>query len=77
MGDRLVAPSAAEPTEAWVAPLVPVGQAVPAQVELAESLVPVDQTEAVQLLAALELVAQVAKVPCVRRTLCATQVTSR
>ena len=56
-----------------MAPLVPVGQAVPAQVELAESLVPVDQTEAVQLLAALEPVAQVAKVAGAGRSVCALQ----
>jgi hypothetical protein len=45
-------------------------------VVLVESSVPVDQREVEELLAALELVAQVAKVPCVRCTLCATQVTS-
>ncbi len=50
---------------------------VPAWVVLVARLVPVDQTEVVELLAALELVAQVAKVPSVRRTVCATQVTSR
>jgi hypothetical protein len=53
--------------------LVPVGQAVRTSAVLVESLVPVDQTEAAQLLAALEPVAQVAKVVGAGRSVCALQ----
>ena len=60
-----------------MARLAQVELSVTAWAALVEPLVPADQTEPLELLAALELVAQVAKVPCVRRTLCATQVTSR
>jgi hypothetical protein len=74
---RLAAPSVAEPPVAPVAQLVLVGQEVPVLVVLVEPSVPADQTEVEELLAALELAAQAAKVPCVWRTLCATQATSR
>ena len=65
------------PQEALVAPLVLVVLEVAAWVVLEEPSVPADQTEVVEQAAALGLVARVAKVPCVRRTACATQVTSR
>ena len=75
--------------EALVERLVLVGYLwqMPVCMEVQVVPMPVDRTGMVQLLAALELVAQVAKgvvpvlllakVPDVRRTVCATQVTSR
>jgi hypothetical protein len=74
---RQAAPSAADLQEAWVAPLVQVEQGASVWVVLVAPLVPVDQTEVVQLLAALEVVELVARVQHAHRFVCATQPTSR
>jgi hypothetical protein len=58
---RLAAPSV-EPPEALVARLAQVEPSVAVGVVLVARLVPVDQAELVELPAALELLAQVAKV---------------
>jgi hypothetical protein len=74
---RQAAASAAEPPEVLVARVVQVEQVASAWVVLVAPLVPVDQTEVVQLLAALEVAELVARVQHAHRFVCATQPTSR
>ena len=74
---RQAVPSATERLKTLVARLVQVELEVPAEVALVEPLASVDQTELLELLAALELVARPVPIPYAHRFACATQPISR